>query len=135
VLRLPATADVWLAARGAELDRRLKRFARRLRRGELEGVELRDGRLHVTPVKAATPPEAEALAARIDAMLPSVRITEVLHDVNRTTGFSAAFTNLRTGEPCDNENALLATILADATNLGLTRMAAASQGVTRDQLI
>jgi hypothetical protein len=68
-------------------------------------------------------------------MLPSVRITEVLHEVNRTTGFSAAFINLRTGEPCESENALLATILADATNLGLTRMAAASQGVTRDQLI
>ena len=125
-LGLPETADKWLAARGAELDRRLKRFARRLQRGELEGVELRDGRLHVTPVKAATPPEAEALAARIDAMLPSVRITEVLHEVNRTTGFCTAFTNLRTGEPCDNENALLAAILADATNLGLTRMAAAS---------
>ena len=86
-------------------------------------------------MKAATPPEAEALAARIDAMLPSVRITEVLHEVNRTTGFSAAFTNLRTGEPCGNENPLLATILADATNLGLTRMAAATQDVTRDQLV
>jgi TnpA family transposase len=44
-------------------------------------------------------------------------------------------TNLRTGERCDNENASLATILADASNLGLARMAAASQGVTRDQLI
>jgi Tn3 transposase DDE domain len=45
------------------------------------------------------------------------------------------YPNLRTGKPCDNENALLVTILADATNLGLTRIAAASQGVTRDQLI
>ncbi len=134
-LGLPATADEWLIRRGADLDRRLKHFARRLRRGELEGVELRDGRLHITPVKAATPPEAEALAGAIDAMLPPVRITEVLHEVSRRTGFSAAFTNLRTGEACDNENALLAAILADATNLGLTRMAAASQGVTRDQLI
>jgi hypothetical protein len=134
-LGLPATADEWLAARGAELDRRLKHSPAGCSAANLEGVELRDGRLHVTPVKAATPPEAEALAARIDAMLPSVRITEVLHGVNRTTGFSAAFTNPRTGEACDNENALLATILADATNLGLTRMAAVSQGVTRDQLI
>jgi TnpA family transposase len=134
-LALPATADEWLARRGAELDRRLRRFARRLRRGELEGVELRDGRLHVASVKAATPPEAEALAARIDAMLPHARITEVMHEVSRATGFVAAFTNLRTGERCDNENALLAAILADATNLGLTRMAAASHGVTRDQLI
>jgi TnpA family transposase len=134
-LGLPATADEWLCTRGDELDRRLKHFSRRLLRGELEGVELRDGRLHVSPVKAATPPEAETLADRIDAMLPRARITEVLHEVSRTTGFASAFTNLRTGEPCDHENALLATILADASNLGLTRMAAASQGVTRDQLI
>ncbi len=134
-LGLTATAEEWLAKRGAEVDQRLKRFARRLRRGQLEGVELRDGRLHVASVKSATPPEAEALAARIDAMLPPARITEVLHEVARATGFPAAFTNLRTGECCDDENALLAAILADATNLGLTRMAAASHGVTRDQLI
>jgi TnpA family transposase len=134
-LDLPPTADEWLAKRGAELDRRLKRFARQLQDGALEGVELRNGRLHIAPVKATTPPEAEALATAINAMLPPVRITELLHQVSRRTGFSAAFTNLRTGEACDNENALLAAILADATNLGLTRMAAASQGVTRDQLI
>jgi hypothetical protein len=47
----------------------------------------------------------------------------------------AAFTNLRTGEQCPNESALLATVLADGTNLGLSRMAAASEGMTRDQLI
>ncbi|HET6519748.1 MAG TPA: DUF4158 domain-containing protein, partial [Geminicoccaceae bacterium] len=46
-LGLPGTADAWLTARGREIDRRLKRFALRLRRGELEGVELRDGRLRV----------------------------------------------------------------------------------------
>jgi TnpA family transposase len=134
-LGLPATADLWLTKRGAELDQRLKRFARRLRRGELEGVEWRDERLHISPVRAATPPEADALATRIEAMLPRARITEVMHEVARATGFTAAFTNLRTGEACENENALLATILADASNLGLTRMAEASQGVTRDQLI
>ena len=48
---------------------------------------------------------------------------------------SSAFTNLRTGERCDNENALLAAILADATNFGLGRRAAASHGVTRDKLV
>jgi hypothetical protein len=68
-------------------------------------------------------------------MMPAVRITEVLHDVSRATGFAQAFTNLRTGERCEDENALLAAVLADATNLGLDRMAAASHGVTRDKLI
>lgn len=134
-LKLPATADEWLAGRSAELDRRLRRFSRRLQRGELAGVELRDGRLHVMPVKATATPEARAFADRIEAMMPPARITELLHEVNRATGFAAAFTNLRTGERCDDESALLAAVLADATNLGLGRMAAASHGVTRDKLI
>jgi len=134
-LGLPSTAEAWLEGRGRELDWRLKRFAHRLQRGQLEGVELRDDRLHITTVKLTTPPDAEALADRIDAMLPRIRVTELLHEVARDTGFLGAFTNLRTGEPCPNENALLAAILADATNLGLARMAQASQGVTRDQLV
>ena len=126
-LGLPALADEWLAARGKELDQRL-------RRGELEGVELRDERLHVVAVKASAPPEARAFADGIEALMPAVRITEVLHEVSRATGFAQAFTNLRTGERCEDENALPAAVLADATNLGLDRMAA-SHGVTRDKLI
>ena len=35
-LKLPATADEWRTGRAGELDRRLKRFSRRLLRGELE---------------------------------------------------------------------------------------------------
>jgi TnpA family transposase len=134
-LGLPATADEWLMTKANELDRRLKRFALQLQRGELQGVELRDGRLSVTPVKATTTPQARAFADAIEAIMPRVRITELLHEVNRATGFAAAFTNLHTGERCDDDNALLATILADATNLGLGRMAAASHGVTRDKLV
>jgi TnpA family transposase len=134
-LGLPATADEWLASRRQELDKRLKRFADGVRRGVLDGVEMRDGRLHVTPVKASAPPDARSFADRIDALMPPVRITELLHEVNRATGFASAFTNPRTGERCDDDSALLAAVLADATNLGLGRMAAASHGVTRDKLI
>jgi len=134
-LSLPATADAWLDVRERELDWRLRRFSNGLQRGRLEGVELRDGRLHVSSTRTATPPEADALADRLDALMPGIRVTELLHEVARGTGFLSAFTNLRTGEPCPNENALLAAILADATNLGLARMAEASQGVTRDQLV
>lgn len=134
-LGLPASADAWLAARSAELGQRLRRFARLVGRGRLEGVALVDGRLQVSPVKAAVPDEALELADRLDALMPRIRVTELLHEVARETGFMAAFTNLRTGEQCPNDNALLAAILADATNLGVSRMAAASQGVTRDQLV
>ena len=134
-LGLPATADEWLESRGRELDWRLKRFAYRLARDQLDGVELREGRLYIRPIRTAPLPEVKALGDRLDAMLPRVRVTELLHEVARGTGFLGAFTNFRTGDPCPDQNALLAAILADATNLGLGRMAEASQGVTRDQLV
>jgi hypothetical protein len=134
-LGLPATADEWLATRAAQLDRRLKRFAGRLRRGELEGVEFHDDRLQISPVRTSATPEMHAFADALEAIMPRVRITELLHEVNRATDFVSAFTNLRTGEQCEDENALLAAILADATNLGLGRMAAASHGITREKLI
>ncbi len=134
-LGLPTRADEWLDQRGREFDWRLKRFSQRLKRNQLEGVGFIDGRLTVAPVRTSAPVEAEALADRLDAMMPRIRVTELLHEVARETGFISPFTNLRTGEKCPNGSALLAAILADATNLGLSRMATASQGVTRDQLV
>ncbi len=114
---------------------RLKRFAHRLARSQVEGVTFKDGKLSITPVRADESAAAKALAARIDGLMPRVRITELLHEVARATGFPQAFLNLRTRERHDNENALLAAILADGSNLGLARMAQASQGVTPDQLV
>jgi len=133
-LDLPASADEWIAGRARELDWRLKRFAHRLARGKVDGVTFDGGKLSITPVRAANPDGVEALASRIDGLMPRVRITELLHEVAAETGFTAAFDNLRTHELHDNPNALLAAILADGSNLGLARMAEASQGVTPDQL-
>ena len=97
-LGLPPTASEWLEQRGRELDWRLKKFAQRLKRDALEGVRFRDGRLQISPVRTIAMPDAEALADRLDAMMPRIRITELLHEVAQETGFLAAFTNLRTGE-------------------------------------
>ncbi|MDF3624087.1 Tn3 family transposase [Acetobacteraceae bacterium LMG 32668] len=133
-LDLPLSANEWLDQRARELDKRLKKFAQSLKRDALQGVRFRDGHLQISPIRATTPPQAENLAQQLNALMPPIRITELLHEVAQATGFLSAFTNLRTGEACPNENALLAAILADATNLGLSRMAAASHGVTRDQL-
>jgi hypothetical protein len=80
-LKLPATADEWLAGRATELDRRLKRFSRRLLRGELEGVELRDGRLHVAPVKATATLETRIFADGIEAMMPPARIGDMAYQI------------------------------------------------------
>jgi TnpA family transposase len=134
-LQLPATADEWIKTRAVELDWRLKGFASRLAKGKLDGVRLEGGKLSITPVRGIERPDVLALTAKIDSLMPHVRITELLHDVAKQTGFLSSFTNLRTHETHDNESALLATILADGSNLGLARMAEASQGVTPDQLV
>ena len=67
-------------------------------------------------------------------MLPNVRITALLAEVDRWTGFSAAFTHLHTGLPADDRRVALTAVLADATNLGLTRMADACAVASYRQL-
>jgi hypothetical protein len=64
-----------------------------------------------------------------------VKITEILEEVNQWTGFAEEFTHLRSGVLPDDRRVLLTTILADATNLGFTRMADACSAVTYKQLV
>jgi Tn3 transposase DDE domain len=99
-------------------------------------VRITDGELKVTPLKAVTPEAAEDLAARLYGMLPNARVTSVLDDVDRWTGFSGAFTHLHlhTGLPVGDRRVVLTAVLADATNLGLTRMADACAVASYRQL-
>ena len=133
---LPFDTDVdrYLDGRAKLLDWRMRRFAASLKRGALDGVELRGGELRVSPLVAVTPPAADKLDAAVDRLMPRVRITELLAEVEARTGFLCAFPELRSGRAHPNPQAVLAAILADATNLGVERMANASQGVTYAQL-
>ena len=134
-LGLPATADEWLAARGAELDRRLRRFARRLKRGELEGVELRDG-------PTARHPSAGLRAAEALALAGPDRGVDAGSADHRGAARRRAGDRLRRGfhQPADRR-ALRGRERAARRRAGRRhqprprRMAAASHGVTRDRLI
>src|SRR3974390_693544 len=92
------------------------------------------GALKITPIEKSTPPEAEALAARLYAMLPRIRITDLLSEVARWTLFIDCFTHLRNGETVADPRILMAGLLADGLNLGLTRMAEACTIASLGQL-
>ena len=70
--------------------------------------------LKITPLDSAVPDKAQALIDRTAKMLPHVKITELLMDVDEWTGFSRHFTHLKSGEPALDRIALLTAILAAA---------------------
>jgi hypothetical protein len=64
------------------------------------------------------------------ALLPHVKITDLLLEVDRWTRFTDDFTHLKKTEPAKDRALLLTVILADAINLGLNKMAEACPGTS-----
>ncbi|MGO8846234.1 MAG: Tn3 family transposase [Methylocella sp.] len=126
--------ESFIAGRRAFLDERLALIDAKAKDGLLPDVTIDKGALKITPIAKSTPPEAEALAARLYAMLPRVRITDLLSEAARWTLFPDCFTHLRTGETAGNPQILMASLLADGLNLGLTRMAEACSIASLGQL-
>src|SRR5471030_3215517 len=133
-LAVDADFERFIADRRALLDKRLAAIDSKAKGGLLPDVTLDKGVLKITPIEKSTPPEAEALAARLYAMLPRVRITDLLSEVARWTLFTDCFTHLRTGDTAADPQVLMASLLADGLNLGLTRMAEACSVASLGQL-
>src|ERR1700676_3787245 len=97
-------------------------------------VTLADGDLRIAPLRKNTPESAEAFAEKAYALMPHVKITELLAEVDQWTSLGDRFLHLRTQAPPKNRQALLTAILADGINLGLTRMSEACRETTWRQL-
>jgi TnpA family transposase len=133
-LALPDTAAAWLEARGGVLRDKLKVVLATATAGKLVDASLNEAGLKVAPIRREQRDRAKALSRRLYALVPRIRITDLLAEVNGWTGFAGRFTHFRTGEADAQLPALMGAILADATNLGLDRMAESSRGLTIHQL-
>jgi TnpA family transposase len=133
-LGVPQDAISYLSEARQTLDFNLKRLAYRARNGKLEGVRLEAGQLVVTPLPGDVPAAAEELKWELADMYPLIEVPDLLMEVHHWTRFADRFTHIRTQDPPRSIPAMLAGVLADATNLGAKRMAAASKGVSPQEI-
>jgi TnpA family transposase len=118
------SADDWLAARSLQLDAALLQTAKGLSGKDpllFIGDKLRfpkEPKSEITEQDAA-----KQFATRTYGILPTIRITDVLSQVASWTGFTDHFGHVSSGLPPSDERVFLAALIAEATNLGLSRMA------------
>jgi TnpA family transposase len=101
---------------------------------DLPDAIITESGLKITPLDAAVPETAQALIDQSAMLLPHVKITELLMEVDEWTGFTRHFTHLKTGDTAKDKTLLMTTILADGINLGLTKMAESCPGTTYAKL-
>jgi TnpA family transposase len=124
-LAITTDGEAFLRERVDLLERESQTVNRLAVAEALPAAQLSDRGLRITPLDKAVPAAAEVLGRQVAALLPHLKITDLLLEVDDWTGFTRRFTHLRSGEPVADRTALLAAILADAINLGLAKMAEA----------
>lgn len=129
-LAVPDTFAAWRAERTATLDAKLRALSRAAASNLIPDATLTDKGLSISPIGLEERDRVIALSRRLYTLIPRVKITSLLAEVHSWTGFLDSFTHYRTGETAGDEAALMAAILADATNAGAERMAESSRGVT-----
>ncbi len=125
-LVVPFDPAEWIADRKARMSKALERLAKAARADAIPGGSIVDGVLKTERLTAAVPAEADELVLDLYRRLPDVRITDIMTEVDADTGFTDAFYHLRTGAPCKDRIGLLNVLLAEGINLGLSKMAEAS---------
>ncbi len=126
----------YLKGRKERLQEGLTEVGRLVRSGDLEGVSMENGTLKISRPKKDEPEGMDALTRLVYSLVPRVRLTDLLVEVDSWCGYSDRFVHLKTGEPAKDRKVLHAAIMADGVNLGLTKMAEATDdaGITYERL-
>ncbi|CTQ34867.1 Tn3 family transposase [Jannaschia rubra] len=125
-LAVPLDPEDWLSDRRARMDLGLERLSRAARSGAIPGGSIENGVLQLSRLPTSVPSGADELVVDLYRRIPETRITDILLDVDRETRFTESFPHLRTGAPPKDRIGLLNVLLAEGLNLGLSKMAEAS---------
>jgi TnpA family transposase len=133
-LAVVTDCDQYLNDRLQLLEQQLETVNRMAAANKLPDAIVTETGLKITPLDAVVPEAAQSLIDQTASLLPHVKITELLLEVDEWTGFTRHFTHLKTGSVAKDKMLLMTTILADAINLGLSKMVESCPGTTYAKL-
>ncbi|WP_123058884.1 Tn3 family transposase, partial [Brevibacillus reuszeri] len=133
-LAVRSSADEYLEERRKSLAQRLTWVSNNL--DSLEGVNIEKAKIRLDRLEKNTPEEARAFSLSLYNMLPRIKLTDLLMEVAHWTGFDEMLIHASTNRPPKGEEkvVLMAALMAMGTNIGLTKMAEATPGVTYHQM-
>ena len=133
-LAVSLSAKKYLDERKEALFQRLNRASDHI--GELEGVNLENGKMHIERLEKDVPDESQNFSFSLYEMLPRIKITDLLMEVANWTNFHEQFIHASSNRIPTEEEAiiLMATLMAMGTNIGLAKMAEATPGISYRQM-
>lgn len=133
-LAVDTDCGCFLAARLALLECELTKVERLAAQNALPDASITENGLKITPLTNAVPDEADTLMRQAYTLMPHVKITELLLEVDGWTGFTRHFTHIKSNGQATDKSLLLTGLLADGINLGLTKMAESCPNTTYAKL-
>lgn len=133
-LSVSLSFEDYITERTSSLNERLKWLA--ANSNKLDGVSLEKGKLSLARLEKEVPKEAKKFSASLYQMLPRIKLTDLLMDVAHITGFHEQFTHASNNRKPDKEETItiMAALLGMGMNIGLSKMAEATPGLTYKQL-
>jgi len=133
-LAVRSSAEEYLGEQRKALSQRLTWISNNL--DDLEGVNIETSRLRLDRLEKDTPEEARNFSLSLYNMLPKIKLTDLLMEVSHWTGFDKMLVHASTNRPPKGEEKpiLMAALMAMGTNIGLTKMADATPGITYHQM-
>ncbi|SFI12820.1 MULTISPECIES: Tn3 family transposase [unclassified Bacillus (in: firmicutes)] len=133
-LSVSLSFEDYLTERTSSLNERLKWLSANF--NKLNGISLEKGKLSISRLEKDVPEEAKKFSASLYQMLPRIKLTDLLMDVAYITGFHEQFTHASNNRKPDKEETIIimAALLGIGMNIGLSKMADATPGLTYKQL-
>lgn len=133
-LDVALNVEEFLSERMELLSNKIQIVCKLIESNELPDSSIINDRIKIKPLENTVPEEAEVVGKKIYNLLPLIKITDLLKEVDHWTGFTDKFIHLKSGNKVDDKNLLLTVILSDAINLGLRKMSEASPGTSYAKL-